>query len=495
MKIKRDGIMYTLSPKTLTAVVSSCDEKKKGKVVLPAQVEHKEKIYVVTEIGDNAFMGCSIQSIVISENVQSIGDRAFYACGDLEDVFIPKSVTHIGERAFECYEFGYGDGYTIETPSHLTSIVVESGNPVYDSRNDCNAIIETATNMLLVGSANTIIPVGIQSIAGIAFEGCTGLTSIDIPDSVKDIYGMAFASCSNLSSVRLHNGTTSIGDSSFECTSLKSIYIPGSIQKIEYHALSGCPLESIVVDSSNPVYDSRDNCNAIIETATNTLLEGSANTKIPSSVTLIGDNAFAGRTSLTHIDIPGTVISIKSDAFRNCENLVSISFSEGLQKIGSDVFNGCSSLTDLVFPNSLTELDINYFYDCDNLKTLVIPNSIVSTECIGMESLLQLPQLTYLQLPPDLLIDICSSAFNYHYERDDEKDKETGIKITMENDAMCFSIPMPVLCQHLKLRPDCKINAIGTEESTIRLGDIFEGREELKAAKGNFDDDIPYFPE
>ncbi len=459
MKIKRDGITYTLSQKTLTAVVSNCDEKKEGKVVLPTQVEYKGKTYAVTEIGDRAFLGCPIQSIVISGSVQSIGDRAFRACGDLTDVFIPQSVTHIGEAAFQCYEIGYGDGYVIETFSHLTSIVVESGNPVYDSRNNCNAIIETATNMLLVGSANTIIPVGIQSIVGGAFEGCQGLTSIEIPDSVKDIYGMAFANCGNLSSVRLHNGTTSIGDDAFfECTSLKNIYIFGSIQKIGYNAFSGCPLESIAVDSSNPVYDSRDNCNAIIETATNTLIEGSANTKIPSSVTLIGDNAFAGRTSLTHIDIPGTVTSIKSDAFRNCENLVSISFSEGLNEIGSDAFNGCSSLTELVFPNSLTELGINYFYECDNLKTLVIPNSVVSTECIVMESLLQIPQLTYLQLPPNLLIDICSSASNYHYEREDEKDKEVGIRITTEKDAMCFSVPMPALCSHLKLNPNCKIS-------------------------------------
>lgn len=172
--------------------------------------------------------------------------------------------------------------------------------------------------MLLVGSANTIIPVGIQSIAGGAFEGCTGLISIDIPDSVKDIYGIAFARCSDLSSVKFHNGTTSMGDGAFfECTSLKNIYIPCSIQSIGNHTFSGCPLESVIVDSGNAVYDSRDNCNAIIETATNTLLDdGSANTKIPLSVTQIRNQAFAGCTTLTHIDIPGTVTSIGSDAFR-----------------------------------------------------------------------------------------------------------------------------------------------------------------------------------
>lgn len=177
------------------------------------------------------------------------------------------------------------------------------------------------------------------------------------------------------------------------------------------------------------------------------------------AVTEIANNAFAQRTALTHIDIPETITTIGWDAFRNCENLVSISFSEGLQKVESDVFNGCKNLKELVFPNSLTELGINYFYECDNLKTLVIPNSVVSTECIVMESLLQIPQLTYLQLPPNILIRLCAKAGNYHY--DDEEEKETDIKITTEQDALCFSVPMPALCSHLKLNPNCKISVGG----------------------------------
>lgn len=208
------------------------------------------------------------------------------------------------------------------------------------------------------------------------------------------------------------------------------------------------------------------------------------------AVTEIANNAFAQRTALTHIDIPETITTIGWDAFRNCENLVSISFSEGLQKVESDVFDGCSSLTELVFPNSLTELGINYFYECNSLKTLVIPNSIVSTECIVMESLLQISQLTYLQLPPHILIGLCSEAGGYHY--DDEEYKEVGIKITTEQDALCFSVPMSALCQHLKLNPNCKISVGEGAESTVHLGDIFKGTE---TDEGGSDDDVPYFSE
>lgn len=200
------------------------------------------------------------------------------------------------------------------------------------------------------------------------------------------------------------------------------------------------------------------------------------------AVTEIGHNAFAKCTALTHIDIPKTVTTIGWYAFEDCENLVSISFSEGLNEIEAEAFRGCSSLKELVFPDSLTELGINYFYECNSLKTLVIPNSVVSTECIGMETLLQNPQLTYLQLPPHILISICLEASNYHYG--DEEYKEVGIKITTEKDAMCFSIPMPALCQHLKLRPDCKISVGDEAESTIHLGDIFEGREETEKGEG-----------
>ncbi len=226
MKIKRDGITYTLSPKTLTGVVSNCDEKKEGKVVLPTQVEYKGKTYAVTEIGEYAFCGCSkMQSIIIPDGVQSIENGAFCGCDGLTDVFISKSVTHIGERAFYVYDIGFGDNGILEeeTFSHLSTIVVESGNPTYDSRNNCNAIIETITNTLLVGSEKTIIPNDILIISERAFRGCIGLVSIDIPGRVREIQELAFANCSNLSSVTLHNGTKSIGKYAFfECTRLKN---------------------------------------------------------------------------------------------------------------------------------------------------------------------------------------------------------------------------------------------------------------------------------
>lgn len=183
----------------------------------------------VTSIGNTAFWGCTrLQSITIPNNVTSIGNNAFLGCTHLQSITIPNSVTSIGEGAFaDC--------------SGLTSIDVESGNTTYDSRNNCNAIIETSSNILINGCASTVIPSDVTGIANSAFSGCTGLTSVNIPNSVTSIGGSAFNGCSNLTDINIPNGIRSIQNRTFSgCSSLKYIYIPESVQSIEEYAFHGC---------------------------------------------------------------------------------------------------------------------------------------------------------------------------------------------------------------------------------------------------------------
>ena len=169
-----DGIHYELDSSTGTASVtytgssSSSGNSYAGSVTIPTTVTSGSTTYSVTSIGNYAFSGCTgLTSITIPSSVTSIGRSAFYDCRSLTSITIPSSVTSIGNFAF--------DGCT-----GLTSIKVEAGNTKYDSRDNCNAIIETASNTLIAGCKTTTIPSSVTSIRNYAFSGCTGLTSVKI---------------------------------------------------------------------------------------------------------------------------------------------------------------------------------------------------------------------------------------------------------------------------------------------------------------------------
>ena len=158
-----------------------------------------EKIAVITadmldgytRIGVEAFAGClNLEVIEIPNTITSIGIGAFYGCSSLTSVAIPSSVTSIG--------YGIFSGC-----SGLTSIIVESGNTFYDSRNNCNAIIETATNTLIAGCQSTIIPNSVENIADYAFWGCNSLTYMLIPNNIASIGYGVFSGCSCLNSVSI----------------------------------------------------------------------------------------------------------------------------------------------------------------------------------------------------------------------------------------------------------------------------------------------------
>ena len=314
----------------------------------------------VTSIGDVAFVNCTgLTSITIPSSVISIGYGAFAGCTSLTGISIPSSVTSIGYGAF--------DGC-----SGLTTITVDADNPIYDSRNSCNAIIETATNKLLYGCKNTVIPSSVTSIGDHAFHSCSGLTSISIPSSVTSISSCAFYGCSGLT----------------------GIFIPSSVTSIVNGAFYGCSgLTTITVDADNPVYDSRNNCNAIIETATNELISGCNNTVIPSSVTSISDGAFSFCSGLTSISIPSSVTSIGDEAFSWCSGLTSISIPSSVTSIGSWAFCGCSGLTSISISNSVTSIGGYAFSGCSGLTSISIPSSVTSigdyvfSWCSGLTSI------------------------------------------------------------------------------------------------------------
>lgn len=179
---------------------------------------------------------------------------------------------------------------------------------------------KSCSDMSSVTIQNSVTSIGVG-----AFIGCQGLTAVTIPNSVDSIGGHAFQACSGLTSVIMGNDVTDIGYAAFyNCGSLTSITIPESVTSIGEYAFTACTgLTSITVEKGNTVYDSRDNCNATIETATNTLVVGCQNTFIPNSVTAIGS------------------------AFTDCDNLIAITIPSNVKSVGAHALAGCDSLTDV----------------------------------------------------------------------------------------------------------------------------------------------------
>lgn len=315
----------------------------------------------LTSIGTNSFSGCkNLMSINIPDGVTSIGSGAFYDCTSLENVILPPTLTHIaGYKGLISSGAFEGSGIkSINIPASVTeigmkafascpnlgSIAVDKQNTVYDSRENCNAIILTDGDSLIVGCKNTFIPSTVKKLAVWSFFGVSGLRQIVIPKNVVSVRGNAF---SNL-------------------TTEEEFLIP---------AIANCSnLERIIVEEGNPVYDSREDCNAIIETATKKLVIGTSNSTMPNSVTVLGCLSICnGRSS--DFTIPKHIKNLEpgvfGDGFFVQSPVTGVAFEEGTMEIPVRALYENGTLTKLTLPSTITAIGDSAFVGCYGLTTII----------------------------------------------------------------------------------------------------------------------------
>lgn len=286
-KIEVDGIYYTIISQEEKSVAvtykgnsyNEYEDEYVGEIVIPATITYNGTTYTVTEIADMAFASCkNLTAVTLGKNITTIGEFGFYCCSSLTSVAMPEGVQSIKDQAFR------GSG------------------------------IKSATI-----SPNTTYGIAV-------FYECPNLTDVTIENGVTTIADWAFSYSNAIANIHLPSTLKTIGEYSFyNCNGLTAITIPSSVNKMHDLSFGRCSnLTAIEVEDGNKTFDSRENCNAIIATATHTLLIGCQNTIIPQGIISISAEAFAECAGLTSINIPGSVTKIDNMAFGGCTNLAEI---------------------------------------------------------------------------------------------------------------------------------------------------------------------------
>ena len=292
--------------------------------------------------------------------VTSISTGAFWYCYEMESLAIPKYVVNIGLPIFN---YSYPP---------LSSIEVAPENPKYDSRNGCNALIETSTNTLLLGSNNTIIPNNVTTIGKNAFRGLKGLTSLSLPNSVKEICDSAFHGTSYLRDLTLSDSLTFIGNAAFYHCAITTIKLPNSLRHIGDDAFADL-LDPAKISRTLTLPDSMD----YIGRGAFANLCITSPVVFPRNLKSIMSGTFQNCKWIPSITIPETVVSIEEFAFNNCYQLSEVKIlGSSLQKIGYSAFKDCTGLTSINVPNSVKEIGDSAFLRCRGVSSINIPANL-----------------------------------------------------------------------------------------------------------------------
>lgn len=284
------------------------------------------------EIGESAFEWTRLKHLVIPEHVEIIGDAAFSECEEMKSLSISKSVREIGVRAFAWNKA-------------LKSIRISPDNNHFDSRNDCNAIIETKSDTLITGCRATMIPQSVKAIGNNAFFGCHSLKTIEIPTGVEYIGDKAFFRCEGMEKVVMADNVKKICREAFEeCDTLKDILLSTTLEEIGNKAFK--------------------ECHSLVQV------------QLPGSLKVIGDKAFANCFNMTSLVVPNGVTLIGDGAFEDCSNLKEAFLSDSVKKIGDNLFCGCNKLSSISIPSGVKIIGRFSFQYCEGITKVIIPEGV-----------------------------------------------------------------------------------------------------------------------
>jgi hypothetical protein len=385
----------------------------------------------VTEIGQDAFLSCtSLESVNVPVSLKVIKDGAFYYCRNLTGtIVLPEGFTTLGDEAFAyCSKLSgvvipstltvMGSG-VFSGCKGLTSLSVGAGNATYDSRDNCNALINTATNTLVLGTANTVIPKTVTAIGSSAFAGIESLQSIEIPASVTSIGTKAYSNCSGVRQVIIHGSPTiasaafggikeletvtveatrayDIADDAFSAEAYANaiLYVDPSLVSA-FAAANGWKNFKHVNTSETPLEAGDTFTAATIEgvEVTYSVIDPKAKTVMVGTESIKAD---IDETTEGTITIPAKVngykvIGICSHAFYACRSLNTVVLPSTITQVGSNSFGFCSALTSVNLPEGLTTIADKAFYKCTALPSIHIPASVTT---IGADAFLETHDLT-----------------------------------------------------------------------------------------------------
>ena len=245
-----------------------------------------------------------------------------------------------------------------EAPPYCLTISGSGDMPDYTDYNG----VSTAPWTKFPTIKKVIVRNGVSSIGSEAFYHFGNVSEVTLPQfGLKKIGGHAFNGTA-ITEINLPEGIETIRFFAFYGTQLENVTIPSSVKSMEHSVFMGPNLKSISVGEDNTVYDSRNNCNAIIRTSTNELIGGCMNTVIPDDVAKIGMNAFYNCSNLKKLVVPNSVTTLGRSAIASCSDLEELVLGSGLTSIASDAFYNLNKLDVVVCtadPENLTWEDCN----------------------------------------------------------------------------------------------------------------------------------------